>query len=159
MEQELSSPNRTPGDTDIAVDLRNFAHWAERASTFAAKHLGLHITDLALIGLLFERSEGASPKEIMEYLDLSSGAATALIDRVEKANYVERAPNPKDRRSVLIKILPDAARGPLEFYRARQQFYKDVIAKFSEEELAVVHRLLQSLTRIDPENILSDDNN
>lgn len=159
MTQDLSSHDTILSEPDIASDLRNFAHWAERASAFAAKRLGLHITDLALIGLLLEQPAGISPKEIMEHLGLSSGAATALIDRLERARYVERAPNPKDRRSVLIKLIPDAAEEPLKFYRARQAFYKTVIATFSEDELAVVRRFLQSFTRIEPENILADDSN
>lgn len=159
MESNLSSRKKIHSEPNIASDLRNFAHWGEKASAFAAKRLGLHITDLSLIGLLIERLEGASPKEIMQHLGISSGAATALIDRLERAGYVERVPNPIDRRSVLIKILPDAAKDPLEFYRARQHFYQDIIAMFSEKELAIVQRFLQNLTRIEPENILTNDEN
>lgn len=159
MESNLSSQKKIHSEPTIASDLRNFAHWGERASAFAAKRLGLHITDLSLIGLLIERLEGASPKEIMQHLGLSSGAATALIDRMEKAGYVERVPNPKDRRSVLIKILSDAAEEPLEFYRARQNFYQNIIAMFSEEELAIVSRFLQNFTRIEPEKIITDNEN
>lgn len=156
MESNLSSPRKKHSEPNIASDLRSFAHWGERATAFAAKRLGLHITDLSLIGLLQERPEGASPKDIMQHLGLSSGAATALIDRLVRAGYVERVPNSKDRRSVLIRILPDAAEEPLEFYRARQNFYQEIIATFSEEELAVIRRFLQNITRIEPENILLD---
>lgn len=154
-----SSKEMAPIEPNIASDLRNFAHWGERASALGAKRLGLHITDLSLIGLLHEQFEGTSPKGIMQHLGISSGAATALIDRLEKAGYVERVPNPKDRRSVLIKILPDAAEEPLEFYRARQDFYQNIIAMFSEEELAIVSKFLQSFTRIEPEDILTNNEN
>lgn len=156
MEGNLSSQKNKSSEPDISADLRNFAHWGERVSAFAAKRLGLHITDLSLIGLLLEQLEEASPKDIMQQLGLSSGAATALIDRLERAGYVERVPNPKDRRSVLIRILPDAVEEPLEFYKARMNFYQDIIATFSEEELAVVQRFLQKITRIEPENALLD---
>lgn len=142
------------GEPDIASDLRDFAHWGERASAFAAKRIGLHITDLTLIGLLLEHPAGASPKEIIEHLGLTSGAATALIDRLEKVGYVRRVPNPKDRRSVLIQLLPKAAKEPVAFYRSRKRFYDDVIAEFSAEELAVVRRFLRSFTQIEPEDIL-----
>ena len=35
---------------------------------------------------------------------MSPGAITAMIDRLEGRGYVERIPNPEDRRSALVHI-------------------------------------------------------
>ena len=41
-------------------------------------------------------------------MELTSGAVTALIDRLERAGWVSRVPNPGDRRSVLLELSPTA---------------------------------------------------
>lgn len=155
--KNLSSSGGATDETDIATALRHFANWAERASSYAAKRLDLHVTDLNLVGLLLDHPQGMSPREIIEHLGLTSGAATALIDRLERAAYVRRVPNPKDRRSVLIQLIPDAAEAPIAFYKARQDYYRNITANFSPEELSVVIRFLSEVTWIEPDGIVCTD--
>ena len=38
---------------------------------------------------------------------LTSGAVTGLIDRLERAGFVRRTPDPHDRRKVFVEVLPD----------------------------------------------------
>ncbi len=39
-----------------------------------------------------------------EKLNLTSATLTGIVDRLEKTGFVERQPNPKDRRSVLVAL-------------------------------------------------------
>jgi DNA-binding MarR family transcriptional regulator len=43
-----------------------------------------------------------TPGELADRLALSSGAVTALIDRLERLGWVRREPHPTDRRSVMV---------------------------------------------------------
>lgn len=45
-----------------------------------------------------------SPTALFSQLLLSSGAMTNRIDRLEKAELVERVPDPNDRRGVLVQL-------------------------------------------------------
>jgi len=47
---------------------------------------------------------GLSPKRLLEELLLSSGAMTNRIDRLEQSGYVERIPDPNDRRGVIVRL-------------------------------------------------------
>ena len=39
-------------------------------------------------------------------MSMSSGTVSPLVDRLERAGYVERRPNPQDRRSSLVRMTP-----------------------------------------------------
>ena len=43
---------------------------------------------------------------------LSTGAITGIVDRLERAGYARRKPNPKDRRSVLIRARKTSSGSP-----------------------------------------------
>jgi DNA-binding MarR family transcriptional regulator len=45
-----------------------------------------------------------SPGHLSEHIDLSSGAMTNRLDRMEKAGLIRRLPDPDDRRSLQIEL-------------------------------------------------------
>jgi DNA-binding MarR family transcriptional regulator len=51
-------------------------------------------------------SEGRPLNELAEALGISSQAASQLANLVEEAGYLERGPNPRDRRSKLLTLTP-----------------------------------------------------
>jgi DNA-binding MarR family transcriptional regulator len=64
--------------------------------------LGLHITDHKCLDLI--RQYGAMPAgRLAELTGLTTGAVTGTIDRLEKAGYVRRANDPKDRRRTIVE--------------------------------------------------------
>lgn len=66
---------------------------------------GLNETDLRLVFFLgVNTCGGVTPKQAGEYLELSTGAVTSLVDRLERRGHLERQPNPSDRRSVLVQL-------------------------------------------------------
>lgn len=68
---------------------------------------GLNATDSRFVFFLASADgEGVTPKQSGEYLELSTGAMTSLIDRLEQRGHIERRPNPNDRRSVLLHLTP-----------------------------------------------------
>jgi DNA-binding MarR family transcriptional regulator len=64
-----------------------------------ADALGLHITDHKCLDLI--RQYGAMPAGRLA--ELTTGAITGIIDRLEKAGYVRRANDPKDRRRTIVE--------------------------------------------------------
>jgi DNA-binding MarR family transcriptional regulator len=64
--------------------------------------LGLHITDHKCLDLI--RQYGAMPAgRLAELTGLTTGAITGIIDRLEKAGYVRRANDAKDRRRTIVE--------------------------------------------------------
>ncbi len=67
------------------------------------ERLGVNVTDMECLGLVFNKGL-ASPSELARYTGLSSGATTAMLDRLENSGLIERRPNPDDRRGTIITL-------------------------------------------------------
>lgn len=48
------------------------------------------------------RGETVTPVAISRYLGITSASTTALLDRLSTSGHIVRAPNPADRRSILV---------------------------------------------------------
>lgn len=129
----------------VGMGMLDMLRRAEEIRDLAAKREGLHSTDFACIAYLAELSGPVNAKSIVSRLGLKSGSGTALLDRLEKAGYVHRLPNPDDRRGVLIELDRAAAAEPIERYRQMQDSYRCVTNGFTDEELAVVARFLEKM--------------
>jgi DNA-binding MarR family transcriptional regulator len=88
-----------------------------------------------------------TPRQLQERLGLTSGAITALIDRLERVGWVARAPPPTDRRSVLVAL----SRAAHETADARLGAYHRAVrratARLSPSERAAVAGFLDEVTR------------
>ncbi|MGW3399616.1 MarR family winged helix-turn-helix transcriptional regulator [Streptomyces sp. NRRL F-5193] len=80
-------------------------HYSELSRRFAA-WLGLHSTDATAvleIAAAEERGTPLSPARLSERISLSTGATTALLNRLEAAGHITRAREHSDRRIVTLR--------------------------------------------------------
>jgi DNA-binding MarR family transcriptional regulator len=88
-------------------------------TSLVASTLGISATDFRAL-LFIASSEGVTPKRTGDFLELTSGAITNLIDRMVAAGLVERTPHPNDRRSITLELAPagvEAVSSIVDFYR------------------------------------------
>ncbi|OOB89198.1 MarR family winged helix-turn-helix transcriptional regulator [Rathayibacter sp. VKM Ac-2630] len=110
----------TPPPDDAAVDapvaaLRHALRLLESAqrqlrSSIAAE-LGVGLSELTALETIVDLP-GLTPKMLALELNLTTGAVTALLDRLASSGLVDRLPNPKDRRSVLLRLTEAGAALP-----------------------------------------------
>jgi DNA-binding MarR family transcriptional regulator len=117
-----------------------------RHAAATAKRMGLEASELAALEHL-QAAEPMTQKRLGERLSMSPGAVTAMIDRLERRGYVERIPNPEDRRSALVRITERGLEESLRHLWSYIEDMKGVEEGFSEEERAVVARFLRAATR------------
>jgi DNA-binding MarR family transcriptional regulator len=67
---------------------------------------GLGDTDIRFLFYVSATRDHVTPKRAAEYLDLSSGAMTNLVDRLVESGHLDRRRNPDDRRSVIVSRTP-----------------------------------------------------
>src|SRR3954466_12362349 len=91
----------------IAADLKTFAARVILHGLRSSDALSLAPTDLVCMCLL-QLNGPATPGWLAQMTGLSTGAVPGVVDRLERAGYVRREPDPKDRRRVVVK--PDLAR-------------------------------------------------
>ena len=72
----------------------------EKSASLSLKDCGIHYTDLDVLATL--RRSGApyelAPKELMKSVLITSGAMTALLDRLTKLELIYRSPDSIDGR-------------------------------------------------------------
>ena len=71
----------------------------------AAERLGVNETDLHCLNII-ENSGGLTAGELAAQAGLTNGAVTGVIDRLEKAGFARRVPDPADRRRVNVEVTP-----------------------------------------------------
>lgn len=103
---------------------------------------GLHPTDVRALWVLAEPDAPRTAGELGTRLDLSSGAATRTVDRLEGLGYVERVRDPKDRRRVGLHLTREAEEVTRKFFGRVATVVEGVIESYAEAELAVVARFL-----------------
>src|SRR3954451_13966840 len=69
----------------------------------AAARLGLSLTDLRCLDIVEGRG-GVTAGELSSASGLTTGAVTAVIDRLERAGFARRVRDDKDRRKVNVEV-------------------------------------------------------
>ncbi|MFC8345814.1 MarR family winged helix-turn-helix transcriptional regulator [Streptomyces sp. NPDC057280] len=103
-----------------------------------ADHLGLHPTDLQCLNLLTLEGGPVTTGRIAELTGLTTGSATRLVDRLERAGYVVRERDVVDRRRVLVTTVPEKI---VEFGRVWDRLGGGWVALFDDldaEQLALI---------------------
>ncbi|MEW1636049.1 MarR family winged helix-turn-helix transcriptional regulator [Streptomyces sp. NPDC093801] len=136
----------------FAVLLRAMNAEFNRIAQEFAHAQGLHLTDVqALIAVLdAEHDEDAGPMTpggLRTRMNLTSGAVTACLDRLEKAGHIRRVRAADDRRVVHLHYAEagrDAARA---YFRPLARATDAARSGFGPDELHVVIRFLAEMNR------------
>ena len=129
--------------------LRALAAWqipVIRLNGMLAERLGMTWTDLQALYVLANRG-AASPGELARQVNLTSGAASRMIDRLERAGYVRRAPDPHDRRRVVIEADPDAVARVGGLYDELNAAHRRDLGELRSADLRALLRFLEAATR------------
>lgn len=103
---------------DLITESRINQNAADTMDAAVAAFLGVNRTDVLCLDIL-ARLGTVSAGRLAEESRLTSGAMTAVLDRLEKAGYVQRVDDPVDRRRVLVETtdrfreLAEHAWGPI----------------------------------------------
>jgi DNA-binding MarR family transcriptional regulator len=107
--------------------------------------MGHNTTDMESLRLLFIKGV-ATPSELARHTGLTSGATTAMLDRLEKAGLLERRPNPNDRRGTLIVPTKSAAEKVASWFESARKAQDELISSYSEEELVIIADVFERFT-------------
>jgi DNA-binding MarR family transcriptional regulator len=109
-----------------------------------ARRVGMTAAERKCAGLIAELGE-TTPKQLAEATGLSTGAITGIVDRLERAGYARREPNPKDRRSVIIRPMNSErlAAETHPIFASLTEAMTQLDARYSPEERALILKHLE----------------
>ncbi|MCF4119625.1 MarR family transcriptional regulator [Antribacter sp. KLBMP9083] len=102
----------------------------------SARACDLGATDLYALNIL-ELGGPMTPGELGSRAGLTTGPTTRLVDRLQAAGYVRRAPDPSDRRKVIVEPIGKPAQLDEVMAPARQRI-GEILAGYSGEQLDVL---------------------
>ena len=131
----------------IVLDIRKFIASSIFFNAQAAEKVGLGLTDMQMLHVL-QLYGPATPSRLAAATGLSSGGVTVALDRLEKAGFIRREPNPSDRRSLLIHLLPARLAKLASMYEGIEAATRRQLATLSARDLEAVVRFFEALASV-----------
>jgi DNA-binding MarR family transcriptional regulator len=128
-----------------AMEARLHQNAYDRFEDAAAGYFGVNRTAMRCMEVL-DRLGRLTAGEIAIHTGLTSGAVTAMLDRLERVDLVQRLPDPTDRRRVLVQLTDKAVHlaadvyGPLTGEMGQFE-------KYSDDQLRLIAEFMQIATQ------------
>lgn len=132
-----SRPSATPAEMLTAMDHTIATHLLSQQEM--ARRLNLNVTDLTCFAYVLEAGEELlTAGDLAERAHVTTGAVTGILNRLERAGYITRRPDPNDRRRVRVAAEPSAVARAHALYGPYYARLAALIADYSPEEVAVL---------------------
>ncbi|MFD0275958.1 MarR family transcriptional regulator [Kitasatospora sp. NPDC127111] len=132
-------PQATPEQALYAMD--RMIALAQFGQQDIAARLGLNVTDLTCLGFVIEAALASEPLaagDLAERAQLTTGAVTGVLNRLEKAGYARREADPADRRRVRVVMEAGAQERVLQVYGPFYERIGGLFADYTPDEIAVL---------------------
>lgn len=102
-----------------------------------ADRLGLNVTDHKCLDFLLLHGSMAAG-ELSQLTALTTGAITAVVDRLEKSGFVRREADPTDRRRVIVSPVLERLGQIGSLFGDLSLRIQELAAQYSAAELAII---------------------
>ena len=137
---ELGEQFRISGIQDIAFD------------DATADRLGINRTDLNCIDII-ERHGGITAGELAAEAGLTTGAVTAVIDRLERAGYARRVRDDEDRRRIKVEVTPRLEQLAGALYGPMMEEWQAMMNRATTEQLRLMVDFMREANEVKPRHI------
>jgi DNA-binding MarR family transcriptional regulator len=155
MSSDFSSSS--PEKVELAFRLGNLVRESQRFSDITddlvCELMGINRTDSRCLDIL-EQLGRMTAGALAHESGLSTGAITAVIDRLEKAGYAQRVDDPADRRRVLVE-LTDKARALADELMGEPMaaWAGPLLQRYSERDLQLMIDFMEQAAGISVQHI------
>ena len=138
----MSSKSKRTLIARIHMLLRAIDADIDRIEDAAASRVGVDRSAFRCLDIL-SRGEAVTPGRLAREAGLTTGAMTALLDRLERVRYVRRRRDVSDRRRVLVEPTPRAVAKVWPVFEGLLAESTIVLRRFESGELAAILRFLE----------------
>jgi DNA-binding MarR family transcriptional regulator len=125
----------------VAGSLRALSTEIDRLDQAAADRYGLNRTDMRALDIV-GRAGPLAPTALARLLGFTTGGVTTVLDRLERAGYVRRRPDPADRRRQVVEITDATAARDQEVFGDLIRATNDLLATYTDDQLQVIYDFL-----------------
>ena len=131
----------------VAGGLRALSTQIDRLDQAAADRYGLNRTDMRALDIL-GRAGPLAPTALAHLLGFTTGGVTTVLDRLEKAGYIRRRPDPGDRRRQVVETTEATAARDEEVFGDLIRGTRDLLAGYTDDELLVIRDFLDRVRQL-----------
>jgi DNA-binding MarR family transcriptional regulator len=117
-----------------------------------ADRLGVNRTDLNCIDII-DRRGGLTAGELASESGLSTGAVTAVIDRLERAGYARRVRDDDDRRKVKVEVTPKLQKRIRQIYEPMTEEWGAMMNRASTDQLRLMVDFMREANEVRPRHL------
>lgn len=132
--------------SELLAALRRFGLEDGRLDARMARQIGAPPVEFRAMDHL-HHAKALTPGELADRLALTTGAVTAVVDRLERLGWAQREPHPTDRRSVVVRAAHSDSKAE-QLYAPFAQALAGAAAKLSPAERAAAVRFLDDAAAI-----------
>lgn len=113
-----------------------------------AREFGLMVTDTQALHLLVLRDDIRNAKQVSDATGISTSTVSRVIDRLERAGYLSRVPDPDDRRSARLELDMAKVQPLIDRYAQYTVDLEKVNAAYTDEQLELIADYLERTNRL-----------
>jgi DNA-binding MarR family transcriptional regulator len=132
---------------ELLTALRRFGLENDRLDAMVARRVGAPPIEFKAMDHL-QQAGGLTPGQLGDRLALTSGAVTALVDRLERLGWVVRNAHPSDRRSVIVSTAGGAHSEAMQLYRPFARAVTAAAGRMSASEREATVRFLEEAATV-----------
>jgi DNA-binding MarR family transcriptional regulator len=128
--------------------------WTVFFHTAVAHSLGLHPTDHKCLDLIWQAGElgqgvALTPGKLAQLTQLTTGAITGILDRLEAAGYVRREHDAEDRRRIIIRPVNEKVIRDLQpVFDHLIRSFAEVCSQYTDDELRLMIRFSKDSQKV-----------
>jgi DNA-binding MarR family transcriptional regulator len=132
---------------DVEAALTREWRWAQNRTDahdeVVANALGINRTDLRCLDVLDQEGPTTAGR-LAELMGLTTGATTALIDRLEESGFVQRTRDPDDRRRIYVEVTRAAQERAWPYYEPLFRLSAELYGRYTVAQLEIVLDFLEA---------------
>ena len=128
----------------VNEEMRAQSAWYVFFHTVVAHALGLNTTDQKCLDLIWQaegigKGDQLTPGKLAHLTQLTSGAITGILDRLEQAGYIRREHDPEDRRRVIIRAVKEKIQQDLQpLFDWLTEASAEVCERYTDDQLQLI---------------------
>ncbi|HEX2133055.1 MAG TPA: MarR family transcriptional regulator [Actinophytocola sp.] len=122
---------------DVQGALREVRAQLVAVNHHVSQRLGLRDGDLECLDLV-SRHGPVSPSALAKLAGLHPATMTGVLDRLERAGWVGRERDQRDRRAVVVRVRPERGGEVFRHYGAMRAYVDDICADYDHQQLTMI---------------------
>lgn len=131
----------------VVGSLRALSTEIDRLDQAAADRYRLNRTDMRALDIL-GRAGPLAPTALARLLGFTTGGVTTVLDRLEKAGYIRRRPDPGDRRRQVVETTQATAARDKEVFGDLIRATSELLADYTDDQLVVIRDFLDRVREV-----------